>query len=88
MTYAKNLQNVSKVLDKYIKPGTELATSYICSAFKVQHEQRSRQAQELAESLKTEIETMCSEYLKNETTTIKKMEKDLKKLYKQAENYS
>ncbi len=31
---------------------------------------------------------MCSEYLKNETTTIKKMEKDLKKLYKQAENYS
>jgi|LakMenEpi03Aug12_release.lakeMendotaPanAssembly.Ray.scaffolds.fasta_scaffold1677043_1 hypothetical protein len=35
MTYAKNLQNVSKVLDKYIKPGTELATSYICSAFKV-----------------------------------------------------
>jgi hypothetical protein len=35
ITYAKNLQSVSKALDKYIKPGTELATSYICSAFKV-----------------------------------------------------
>lgn len=45
ITYSKNLLNVSKCLDKYIKPGTELSTSYICSAFKVEHEQRSRQAQ-------------------------------------------
>lgn len=35
ITYSKNLQTVSKALDKYIKPGTELSTSYICSAFKV-----------------------------------------------------
>ena len=59
-TYAKSLTQVSKALDKYIKPGTELTTSYISSAFKVEHEQRSRQAIELAEALKTEIETMCS----------------------------
>ena len=53
MTYSKNLIQVSKVLDKYIRPGTELATSYICSAFKVEHEMRSRQAFDLAESIKT-----------------------------------
>jgi len=35
MTYSKNLTQVSKSLDKYIRPGTELATSFICSAFKV-----------------------------------------------------
>jgi hypothetical protein len=55
MTYSKNLTQVSKTLDKYIRPGTELATSFICSAFKVEHEMRSRQAFELAESIKTEI---------------------------------
>ena len=53
MSYSKNLTQVSKTLDKYIKPGTELATSFIASAFKVEHEIRSRQAQELAESIKT-----------------------------------
>ena len=37
MTYSKNLAQVSKYLDKYIKPGTELTTSFICSAFKVEH---------------------------------------------------
>lgn len=47
-TYAKNLLQVSKTLDKYIKPGTELSISFICSAFKVEHEQRSRQATELS----------------------------------------
>ncbi len=35
INYSKSLTQVSKLLDKYIKPGTELATSYICSAFKV-----------------------------------------------------
>ena len=35
LSYSKSLTQVSKSLDKYIKPGTELATSYICSAFKV-----------------------------------------------------
>ena len=54
----------------------------------MEHEQRSRQALELAESLKTEIEAMCSEYLKNETATLKRMEKDIKKFYKDGENYS
>ena len=44
MTYSKNLSQVSKVLDKYIKPGTELTTSFISSAFKVENEMRSRQA--------------------------------------------
>lgn len=53
INYSKSLTQVSKTLDKYIKPGTELASSYISSAFKVQHQQRSRQAMELAESLKT-----------------------------------
>lgn len=36
-TYSKNLIQVSKSLDKYIKPGTELTTSFISSAFKVEH---------------------------------------------------
>lgn len=31
---------------------------------------------------------MCAEYLKNETATLKKMEKDIKKFYKDADNYS
>jgi hypothetical protein len=48
MNYSKGLAQVSKLLDKYIKPGTELALSFICSAFKVEHEQRGRQALDLA----------------------------------------
>ncbi len=35
INYSKSLTQVSKTLDKYIKPGTELASSYISSAFKV-----------------------------------------------------
>jgi hypothetical protein len=31
---------------------------------------------------------MCSDYLKNETATLKKMEKEIKKHYKDANNYS
>lgn len=34
INYSKSLTQVSKTLDKYIKPGTELASSYISSAFK------------------------------------------------------
>lgn len=81
-TYAKSLSTISKSLDKYIRPGTELAISFICSAFKVEHEQRARQALELAESLKTEIEAVCTEMYKGHTATIKKMEKDIKKFYR------
>ena len=73
MTYSKSLTSLSKVLDKHIKPGSELATSYICSAFKVEHEQRSRQALDLAESLKTEIETICADLYRKENTFHKKM---------------
>jgi len=35
VNYSKNLNAVSKSLDRYIQPGTDLAVSYICSAFKV-----------------------------------------------------
>lgn len=62
--YSKNLMDVSKWLDKHIKPGTDISTSFICSAFKVEHERRSRQSFELAESLRTEIEEICADYLK------------------------
>lgn len=80
------MTQVSKALDKYIKPGTEYSTSFISSAFKVEHEQRSRQALELAEALKTEVESMCSEMLRKEVNFYKKMEKDVKRYYKEAAN--
>jgi hypothetical protein len=86
-SYAKNLAAVSKSLDKYIRPGTELALSYICSAFKVEHEQRSRQAQELAESIRTEIELVCADALRTHAAAGKKMEKDVKRFYKEAETH-
>lgn len=35
MIYSRSLEAVSKQLDKYIKPGTEKAISFISSAFKV-----------------------------------------------------
>lgn len=44
LEYAKNLDLVSRSLDKYIQPGTEKAISFICSAFKVENEQRAHQA--------------------------------------------
>ena len=86
INYSKSLTNLSKVLDKHIKPGSELATSYICSAFKVEHEQRSRQAMQLAESIKTQIEKVCSELYKKENIFHKKLQKDIKKYYKEASN--
>ena len=85
MYYSKQLAQVSKALDKYIKPGTELSSSFICSAFKVEHEQRSRQALELAEGLKTEIETMCTDMLKTHTASQKRMAGDVKSYYKEGQ---
>lgn len=84
ISYSKQLATVSKALDKYIKPGTELASSFICSAFKVEHEQRSRQALELAEALKGEVENMCVEMLKRHEGNQKKMAGDVKSYYKEA----
>jgi hypothetical protein len=43
------------MLDKHIKPGSDLITSYISSAFKIEHEQKARQCLQMVETIHTEI---------------------------------
>lgn len=70
------------LLEKHIDGSSNKCLSYISSAFKVDNEQRSNQAKDLADSIRTEIHSVVSEVAKDYSAFIKKSTKDLKKLNK------
>ena len=72
LQYQKNLNECGKILEKHIDATSEKSVSYICSAFKVDNEQRGNQAKDLSDTIKTEIIIPMSETNKNFGELIKK----------------
>lgn len=73
INYSKSLFKISKQLVKYIHPENPSPLSYICSAFKVENEQRARHALQLAQYLHTEIEVVCQSLLQMQEAESRKL---------------